>query len=111
MKTVSVSKLEPTNPIAAYYVKTIKSWDRENRFSIKKNNKVKALYPIYLDDNFLACATIHFNKKASMAKIEMINASLNYYDQIKRDATKELSEIVAEEYGTKDMVFSYIKCK
>ena len=109
MKTVTVGKVEPTNPVFRDYVKTAKSWDKENKIKIKKDDKILPFYAIYLDGLFLAASTIEFDREASSAKVAMINNSINYYEEIQAEASQKILDMLVNDYKAEEVEFSYVK--
>ena len=109
MKTISIGKVEPTNPAFKSYLKTAKSWDKENKIKLEKDDKLLPFYAIYLDGTFLAASTIDLDKENSRAKVAMINNSITYYDQIQAEASQKILDMLVNEYNAEEVEFSYVK--
>lgn len=105
MKTVTVGKIDATNPNLSAYEKTIKFWDNEGNFN--KESK-QPFYAIYLNDMFLAASTMYFDREASVVNVSLINGSNTNYDMLEQEATKQLTDIACSEYG-KDINVNYVK--
>ena len=107
MPSITVSRIEPTNPVIASYVKTINNWNKEGHISIKENDNYKPFYAIYYDEHFLGASTIDFDKKKSLANIAILNGSINDHGLIQTKAIEELYNIANDTYNPKEIRLSY----
>lgn len=109
MKNVTVSRIDPTNPALLSYVDRIRAWDKEGTINLARNKNVEPFYALYYDAVFFGAGIIELDKENSIAKVEMINASMNDYDKIQSVAENKFEEIISKEYKTDDILFSYVK--
>lgn len=106
MKTVSVVKINISNPALSYYIKTIKSWDEQSQFAVSENG----FYGSFLEDKFLAASTMDYDQKG-MVNIHMINGSRSnqHHDRIEQETVKRLVDIAQAEYNTDNIQLVYAK--
>ena len=109
MKNLTISRIEPTNPVVLSYIDKVNEWDKEGTIQLRKDNHIIPFYALYYDATFLAAGTIEFDKVNSKAKVAMVNGSHFYYDDIQAAAISKFERLVENEYGTNDIEFSYAK--
>lgn len=97
MKNVSIASIKINNPLIATYVKRIKDWDGEQKFKINDDS----FYAIYLDEQFLGASTMDFDIESSNVDIILINGSIQNYEQVQTESTKQLTNIAFQNYGCK----------
>ena len=105
MKTISVVKININNPVLAYYIKRIQSWDEQSQFVATENG----FYGSFLEDEFLAASTMFYDSDSSNVNIHMINGSNQHYDRIQQETIKRLTDIAKQEYHTDDVQFVHTK--
>ena len=108
MKNVTISRIEPTNPVLSAYVDRIKSWDKEGTIKIEKNNHIEPFYALYYDATFFAAGTVELDKESSKAKVSLVNGRSDY-DKIQSVTENKFYQLVANEFGTDKVEFSYVK--
>ena len=108
MKNLFISKIEPTNLVATFYVDKIKSWDKEGNFKLVKDDHVVPFYALYYNATFFGAGTIELDRANSLAKIALVN-SRSDYDKIQTVTETKFQQLVEKEFGTKDVEFSYVK--
>ena len=108
MKNITISRIEPSNPILLTYVDKIKSWDKEGTMKIIKNNHVQPFYALYYNATFFGAGTIELDKEHSLAKVALVN-SRSDYEKIQNVTESKFHQLVAQEFGTNDIEFSYVK--
>lgn len=109
MKDITVTKIIPTNPVLLSYVDKIRSWDKEGKMKLVQDEHVVPFYALFYDATFFGAGTIEFDKENSVAKVAMINAKMDTYNQIKKEAENKFQELLTSEFNTKKVEFCYIK--
>jgi len=109
MKNVTISKIEPTNPVISSYIDKINEWDKEGIVQLKRENHIIPFYALYYNTKFLAAGTIEFDKEKSKAKVAMVNGSYFDYEYIQNAAINNFQNLVEKEFGTNDIEFRYVK--
>lgn len=109
MKDITVSKIEPTNPVLLSYIDRIKAWDKEGNIKLERNKHIDPFYALYYDATFFGAGMLLLDRENSVAMVEMINASMDDYNEIQNVAETKFQELIAKEYGTDKVNFSYVK--
>ena len=105
MKKISVVKISINNPVLAYYIKRIQSWDGQSQLLMTENG----FYGSFLEDEFLAASTMNYDSNSSKVNVYMVNGSNQHYDRIQQETTERLEDIAKKEYPTKTIQFIYAK--
>ena len=108
MKNVTISRIEPTNPVLLTYVDKIKSWDKEGQIKIVKDNHIEPFYALYYNATFFGAGTIELDKTSSVARVALVNGR-NDYDKIQNVTENKFQQLIEQEFGTNDIEFSYVK--
>ena len=109
MKNLTISRIDPTNPVLATYVDKIKSWDEEGIIQITKDDNVVPFYALYYDAIFCGAGTIEFDRENSKAKVAMVNGYAYKNTELQFLAISQFEKLVSEQYGTHNIDFSYVK--
>ncbi len=109
MKNVTISRIEPSNPVLLTYIDKIKAWDKEGTIKLVKDNHVEPFYALYYNATFVGAGTIELDKENSLAKVALVNGCEDYYDKIQGVAERKFHQLVEQEFGTSDVEFSYVK--
>ena len=100
----SVFKIEKNDINRPRYIKTMNSWNKYGNYKI---NKDALLYAIAFGDLVLGGASVIMDKK--VAKVIFLNNSTCHEEEIEKDGTIQLSNLLQQEYGSIDTDFQYVK--
>ena len=108
MKNVTISRIEPTNPVLLTYIDKIRSWDKEGTIKLVKDNHIEPFYALYYNATFFGAGTIELDKDNSLAKVALVNGRADY-DKIQNITENKFHQLIEKEFGTSDVEFSYVK--
>ena len=102
----AVFKVESNNINKVRYLNVMNSWI--DKFNYKLNRE-SSLYAISFGGRVQAGAAVDLDE--DILKVTFLNNSVNHLEEINRDGTIQLSNLLEEEYGSKDKVIKYVITK
>lgn len=109
MKNITISKIEPANPVLLFYIDKIKSWDKEGELKLFKGEQILPFYALYYNAKLFGAGTIEFDKEKSKVKVSIVNGGLFSNNILQTEAISGFENIVDSEYDANNIEFSYIK--
>lgn len=112
MKNITVAKIAINNPILTSYIKKIQTWDSTgnlcNKIITEKQDDV-CFYGVYYDEHFLAASTMDYDSSNDYIDINLINGSIQHYEEIEEESMKQLVKIAKMKYGKEKIRFNCAK--